>query len=107
MIFIDARPATRRTSFFGHSFFATRVAAKDNAGRRHESDDLDDLPLFQPSATTGITREIVKAVETILTARPTRPCAQTSSPGSGRIFIRCSSATRVEVLDAPPMPRLS
>jgi hypothetical protein len=31
-----------------------------------EDDALDDLPLFQPSAKTGITTEIVKAVERYL-----------------------------------------
>ncbi|GAC1344473.1 MAG: hypothetical protein NVSMB20_20170 [Bradyrhizobium sp.] len=31
-----------------------------------EDDELDDLPLFQPSAKTGITMEIVKGVERYL-----------------------------------------
>jgi hypothetical protein len=31
-----------------------------------EDDELDDLPLFQPSAKTGITMEIVKAAEKYL-----------------------------------------
>lgn len=31
-----------------------------------EDDGLDDLPLFQPSARTGITREIVRGVENYL-----------------------------------------
>jgi hypothetical protein len=31
-----------------------------------EDDDLDDLPLFQPSSKTGITGEIVKGVDRYL-----------------------------------------
>ena len=31
-----------------------------------EDDELDDLPLFQPSGKTGITTEIVKAAEKYL-----------------------------------------
>lgn len=31
-----------------------------------EDDELDDLPLFQPSAKTGITMEIVRGVERYL-----------------------------------------
>ncbi|HEU0082413.1 MAG TPA: HAD domain-containing protein [Bradyrhizobium sp.] len=31
-----------------------------------EDDDLDDFPLFQPSATTGLTMEIVRAAEKYL-----------------------------------------
>ena len=31
-----------------------------------EDDDLDDFPLFQPSATTGLTTEIVRAAEKYL-----------------------------------------
>ena len=31
-----------------------------------EDDELDDLPLFQPSSKTGITREIVTGVEKYL-----------------------------------------
>src|SRR5213595_956296 len=33
--------------------------------------------------------------------RPKRPCARTLSSGSGRISMRCSSATRVEVAMSP------
>src|SRR5205823_4190777 len=33
--------------------------------------------------------------------RPRRPCARTLSSGSGRISMRCSSATRVEVAMSP------
>lgn len=39
----------------------TRFAVIDD-----EDDELDDLPLFQPSSKTGITREIVKSVERYL-----------------------------------------
>ena len=34
-----------------------------------EDDELDDLPLFQPSAKTGITPEIVKGVERYLNGK--------------------------------------
>ncbi|HYW62913.1 MAG TPA: HAD domain-containing protein [Bradyrhizobium sp.] len=34
-----------------------------------EDDDLDDLPLFQPSASTGLTMEIVNAAEKYLTGK--------------------------------------
>jgi HAD domain in Swiss Army Knife RNA repair proteins len=34
-----------------------------------EDDDLDDLPLFQPSASTGLTMEIVKAAEKYLNGK--------------------------------------
>jgi hypothetical protein len=39
----------------------TRYAVIDD-----EDDELDDLPLFQPSATTGLTPELSKAVERYL-----------------------------------------
>jgi hypothetical protein len=39
----------------------TRYAVIDD-----EDDELDDLPLFQPSAKTGLTMEIVKAAEKYL-----------------------------------------
>src|SRR3954468_17708772 len=39
----------------------TRYAVLDD-----EDDELDDLPLFQPSAKTGLTMEIVKAAEKYL-----------------------------------------
>jgi len=34
-----------------------------------EDDDLDDLPLFQPSASTGLTMEIVNAAEKYLNGK--------------------------------------
>lgn len=34
-----------------------------------EDDELDDLPLFQPSSRTGITREIIKGVERYLSGK--------------------------------------
>jgi HAD domain in Swiss Army Knife RNA repair proteins len=34
-----------------------------------EDDELDDLPLFQPSASTGLTMEIVKAAEKYLNGK--------------------------------------
>ena len=43
---------------------ATRYVVIDD-----EDDELDDLPLFQPSAATGITREIVKGVENYLNGK--------------------------------------
>src|SRR3954449_10955265 len=42
----------------------TRYAVIDD-----EDDELDDLPLFQPSATTGLTREIAKGVEDYLSGK--------------------------------------
>jgi hypothetical protein len=42
----------------------TRYAVIDD-----EDDELDDLPLFQPSATTGLTPEIAKAVEKYLNGK--------------------------------------
>ena len=42
----------------------TRFAVIDD-----EDDDLDELPLFQPSATTGITPKIVKSVEKYLSGK--------------------------------------
>jgi hypothetical protein len=42
----------------------TRYAIIDD-----EDDELDDLPLFQPSATTGLTREIAKGVEDYLSGK--------------------------------------
>jgi hypothetical protein len=43
---------------------ATRYAIIDD-----EDDDLDNLPLFQPSGKTGITTDIVKAVEKYLNGK--------------------------------------
>jgi hypothetical protein len=40
---------------------ATRYAIIDD-----EDDDLDDLPLFQPSSNTGLTREIANGVKKYL-----------------------------------------
>ena len=42
----------------------TRYAIIDD-----EDDELDDLPLFQPSATTGLTREIANGVEDYLSGK--------------------------------------
>jgi hypothetical protein len=43
---------------------ATRYAVIDD-----EDDDLDELPLFQPSATTGLTPKIAKGVEDYLNGK--------------------------------------
>jgi hypothetical protein len=45
----------------------TRYAIIDD-----EDDELDELPLFQPSSTTGITGEITKAVERYLSGKTDR-----------------------------------
>jgi len=45
----------------------TRFAVLDD-----EDDDLDDLPLFQPSSRTGLTPEIAGGVERYLTGRSDR-----------------------------------
>jgi hypothetical protein len=37
-----------------------------------EDDELDELPLFQPSAATGITGDIVRAVEKYLTGKSSK-----------------------------------
>jgi hypothetical protein len=42
----------------------TRYAVLDD-----EDDELDDLPLFQPSATTGLTMEIVRGLERYLSGK--------------------------------------
>lgn len=46
---------------------ATRYAVIDD-----EDDQLDDLPLFQPSATTGLTPAIAKGVEDYLNGKTDR-----------------------------------
>jgi hypothetical protein len=43
---------------------ATRYAIIDD-----EDDELDELPLFQPSSKTGLTREIANGVEKYLSGR--------------------------------------
>jgi HAD domain in Swiss Army Knife RNA repair proteins len=43
---------------------ATRYAVIDD-----EDDELDDLPLFQPSAKTGLTMDIVRAAENYLNGK--------------------------------------
>jgi hypothetical protein len=52
----------------------TRFAVIDD-----EDDQLDELPLFQPSATTGLTERIVRGVANILTAKLMRTCAAAAS----------------------------
>jgi hypothetical protein len=37
-----------------------------------ENDELDELPLFQPSATTGLTDKIIKGVVDYLDGKQTR-----------------------------------
>jgi hypothetical protein len=66
--FIDVcpdRPRSPRrreiTSWLADHPKVTRFAVIDD-----EDDELDDLPLFQPSSKTGITPEIVKGVERYL-----------------------------------------
>ena len=66
--FIDVcpdRPRSPRrreiTSWLADHPRVTRFAVIDD-----EDDELDDLPLFQPSSKTGITPEIVKGVERYL-----------------------------------------
>lgn len=50
-----------------------------------EDDELDPLPLFQPSSRTGLTEELVDAAVDYLNRRPTRICGETSWSGSSRI----------------------
>jgi hypothetical protein len=45
----------------------TRYAVIDD-----EDDDLDQLPLFQPSAATGLTNEVAEAVQQYLNAKSDR-----------------------------------
>jgi hypothetical protein len=66
--FIDVCPDKPRsprrreiTSWLADHPKVTRFAVIDD-----EDDELDGLPLFQPSSKTGITREIVKGVERYL-----------------------------------------
>jgi hypothetical protein len=39
-----------------------------------EDDELDELPLFQPSATTGLTDKIIKGVVDYLDGKQTKTC---------------------------------
>ncbi len=69
--FIDVCPDMPRSPRFRevltwlkHHPKATRYAVIDD-----EDDELDELPLFQPSATTGLTPEIAKGVENYLNGK--------------------------------------
>jgi hypothetical protein len=58
------RAARKILKWLAHHPKATRYVVIDD-----EDDELDELPLFQPSAATGITREIVKGVENYLNGK--------------------------------------
>ena len=66
-----------------------------------EDDELDQLPLFQPSASTGLTEEIAKVSRNIWTAKRMKICGAARRYGFCKISSRPSRDTRVKPAARP------
>jgi hypothetical protein len=60
-----------------------------------DDDELDALPLFQPSPRTGLSPDITRGVRSSFQENPTRRCGRASSSALPKTRWRSFSATRI------------